>query len=92
MEDLGATENSVVFKVGSSDSWGVVGDDQQLAAALSQRLLCLFETWTIGEQLRTEINLPTLYFPDLTHRPSFWFMFSTCVAFFTMVMLLSKTD
>ena len=44
MEDFGATEDSVVFKVGSSDCGGVVRDNNELAAALSERLLGLFET------------------------------------------------
>ena len=43
VEDLGATENSVIFKVGSSDGRGVIGNDQKLAVALSQRLLSTLE-------------------------------------------------
>ena len=43
VEDLGAAEDGVVFEVGSSDGGGVVGDHQELAAALSERLLGLLE-------------------------------------------------
>ena len=45
VEDLGAAEDGVVFEVGSSNGGGVVGDHQELAAALSERLLGLLEAY-----------------------------------------------
>ena len=44
VKNSGATENGVVFKVDSSDCWGVVGDNKQLAVALSKGLLGGLET------------------------------------------------
>ena len=49
VEDLGATEDSVVFKVGSSDGGSVVRNHQELAVALSQRLLGLLESCAQSE-------------------------------------------
>ena len=53
VQHLGAAEDGVVFKVGPSDGGSVVGDDQQLAGALSERLLGGLETCTVNATLVT---------------------------------------
>ena len=45
MEHLGASEDSHVLKLGLSDRWAVVGDDDKLGLAISQHLHDSLETY-----------------------------------------------
>ena len=40
VDDVGVGENGHVLKLGLSDGWAVVGDDQKLGLSVSESLLC----------------------------------------------------
>ena len=72
MVHIGLGENSVVFKLGSSDGWAVVGDEDQLRLAGSQGSDGVLVSCIL---LEVGNYLPSLYFPDLMTRLSLVFRF-----------------
>ena len=91
--DCSLGEHGVVLELSSSDGWAVVGDHDKLGFTLSEGLDGRFISFTHSlafELVSKNINdahLPSLYFPDLMTRASFWFMFS-CSFFWATALIL----
>lgn len=77
--DIGFSKHCVVFKLGLSDGWAIVSDQDQLGLSHSESsdgvLVSYNLKYNVNQNEKMYIYLPILNFPDLTTKLSLALMF-----------------